>query len=318
MDTILLIISLVMGLLGIIVIFFGYLKDKTSSPYASKILGKRIFTLALVIAILNSIVPLINHCKPKPPPPATKQDVEQLFADYMGKKPNNPPTEEVKSEIEKELKAAFERKKKRALQLYQKGNTAYENNQYKEAISYIKSALEIVKIPSFYFSFGNSYLVTSDFRSALKYYKTALSLYRDNNNRHGEGNVLVNLGSAYYYLGQYDKAIEHYNQALAVAREIGDRNGEGSRLGGLGIVYYSLGQYDKAIGYYNQALAIAREIGDRNGEGNVLVNLGSVYYSLGQYDKAKQHLEQAFLILKEIKSPYAEIVRRKLAELEAR
>lgn len=278
MDTILLIISLVVGLLGIIVIFLGYLKDKTSNQYASKILGKRIFTLVLVIAILNSIVPLINHFKPKPPPPATKRDVKELFIYYMGEKPKNPPAEEVKSEIEKELKAAFERKKKRALQLYQKGNTAYENNQYKEAISHIKSALEIVEIPSFYFSLGNSYLVTSDFRSALKYYKTALSLYRNNN----------------------------------------DRYGEGAGLGGLGNVYYSLGQYDKAIEHHNQALAIAREIGDRYGEGNSLGGLGNIYCSLGQYDKAKQHLEQAFLILEAIKSPYAEIVRRNLAELEAR
>ncbi|MCK5228719.1 MAG: tetratricopeptide repeat protein, partial [Desulfobulbaceae bacterium] len=63
---------------------------------------------------------------------------------------------------------------------------------------------------------------------------------------------------------------------------------------------------------------IAREVGNRYGEGAGLGGLGNIYYSLGQYDKAKQHLEQAFLILEAIKSPYAEIVRRNLAELEAR
>lgn len=51
------------------------------------------------------------------------------------------------------------------------GNKAYENNQFNEAITLFKKAPEIVKIPSFYLSLGNSYFVTGDFRSAMKTYQ---------------------------------------------------------------------------------------------------------------------------------------------------
>ena len=213
MDIIVLIISLVVGILGILIVWLGYQKDKTSIPKAKEILGKRILILTLVIAICSSItIPLINHFKPKPPPAATKQDIEQIVAKYLGEKPQNPPTEEVKNEIKKELKAAFEKQEKRALQLYEKGNKAYDNNQFQDAITHFRSALEIVKIPSFYLSLGNSYLVTSDFKAALTTHQTALNLYRHSKDQKGEGNALDGLGRAYIYLSQYDKAIEHHNE----------------------------------------------------------------------------------------------------------
>jgi len=59
------------------------------------------------MVVLNSTIPLINYFKPTPSPPATKKEVEQLFKKYVGEKPNNPTAEEVKSEIDKELQAAF-------------------------------------------------------------------------------------------------------------------------------------------------------------------------------------------------------------------
>jgi tetratricopeptide (TPR) repeat protein len=278
MDTFILILNLSVGIIGIVLIWFGYQKDKTSKPEAKGILGKRILILTLVVAICNSIaIPLIGHLKEKPPPAATKEDVRQIVAEYMGEKPKNPPVEEVKSEIEKELKAAFEKQEKQALLLYQKGNKAYEQNQFKKAITHFEWALKIVKIPSFYLSLGNSFIVTSDFRKALTTYQTALKLYQAKKDRKGEGNALGNLGLAYYALGQVEKAIEYYEQALAISREIGHRRGEGIRLGNLGNAYRALGQVEKAIEYYKQSL----------------------------------------LIFEEIKSPYAEQVRKWLAELDA-
>ena len=192
--------------------------------------------------------------------------MEALFKQYVGEKPKNPPVEEVKTEIEKELQAAFKKKETEALELYEKGNAAYDNNQFKEAISFLTAAVEIVETASFHFARGNSYLVTSDFKLALQDYEVALGHYKSSENRQGEESILGKLGITYSSLGQYDKAIDYYTQALAIAREIGDRNGEGSHLGNLGLAYRSLGQYDKAIEYKTLALAIFEKIKSPNAE----------------------------------------------------
>ena len=52
MDTIVLIISLVVGILGILIIWLGYQKDKTSIPKAKEILGKRILILITLKKVL--------------------------------------------------------------------------------------------------------------------------------------------------------------------------------------------------------------------------------------------------------------------------
>jgi tetratricopeptide (TPR) repeat protein len=274
--TVIFLLNLSTIFLGILIIWFNYLRTVTPNPDIG-FFAKRGLILGVVIGALNIFIQLINHLKPQPAPPATRQDVEQLFAEYMGEKPKNPPVEEVKSEIEKELKVAFEKQEKKALELYELGDSAYDNNQFQEAITHFKAALEVVKTPSIYLSLGNSLLVTSDFRAALTTYQAALELFKNSKDKKGEGNAL----------------------------------------GGIGLAYYSLGQYDKAIEYYERALAIAREIGDRQGEGSDLGNLGNAYYSLGQYDKARDLYRQAIKILDEIKSPNAEICRKNLALLEA-
>ena len=140
--------------------------------------------------------------------------------------------------------------------------------------------------------------------------------------RRDEGAFLGNLGGAYHRLGQvqadknHPSAIGYYEQALAIAREIGDRRGEGNRLGSLGLAYADLGQVEEAIEYYEQALAIAREIGNRLSEGIHLHNLGDLYKDQGDTSRARQYLREALAIFEEVKSPYAEISRGVLAEVE--
>lgn len=165
---------------------------------------------------------------------------------------------------------------------------------------------------------GFIYDSLGQYDKAIDYYTQALAIAREIGDRKGEGDALAGLGSTYFSLGQYDKAIDYYDRALAVAREIENRQGEGDALAGLGIAYNSLGRYDAAIDYYTQALTISREIGNRQGEGNALGGLGMAYRSLGVDDEAKQFFEKSLFILEEIKDPSAHLVRKWIAELEAK
>ncbi|MBD2261196.1 CHAT domain-containing protein [Pseudanabaena sp. FACHB-2040] len=140
----------------------------------------------------------------------------------------------------------------------------------------------------------------SQYLQALQSWEQALAIYRDIQNRRGEGRALGHLGNAYHNLGDYRRAIEFYEQSLAIAREVSDRGAEGAALGNLGNAYRNLGDYRRAIEFHEQSLEIAREIGDRGAEGAVLGNLGLAYNNLGEYRRAIEFQEQHLEIAREL------------------
>lgn len=161
---------------------------------------------------------------------------------------------------------------------------------------------------------GRAYAELGDARKAIEYHEQALEIDREIGYRRGEGIELGNLGNAYAALGDAKKAIGYYEQALEIAREIGNKQREGVRLCNLGIAYADLGDARKAIDYYEQALVIAREIGDRRGEGNALFNMSLALGSLDKRADAVLLAREALQIYEQIESPYADRVRRQLAE----
>jgi tetratricopeptide (TPR) repeat protein len=203
------------------------------------------------------------------------------------------------------------------------GNAYNDLGEARRAIEYYDQALTIAREigdrraeGADLGNLGNAYRALEEPRRAIEFYDQALAISREIGDRHSEGTWLGGLGLAYARLGEARRAIEFYDQALAIARKIGDRRGEGNHLGNLGLAYALLGEARRAIEFYDQALAISREIGDRRGEGNHLGNLGNAYYLLGEARRAIEYLEQALAIFEEIESPYAERVRRWLADLQ--
>ncbi|MBI3241902.1 MAG: tetratricopeptide repeat protein [Chloroflexi bacterium] len=161
---------------------------------------------------------------------------------------------------------------------------------------------------------GNAWANLGETCKAIEYHEQQLIIVREIGDRRGEGNALGNLGTAWADLGETRKAIEYHEQALAIDREIGDRRGEGQDLGSLGIAYYNLGETRKAIEFYEQHLTIAREIGDRRGESIALWNMSLALDKLGERTQAIAQAEAALKIKEEIEDPWAEKVRKRLAE----
>jgi tetratricopeptide (TPR) repeat protein len=146
---------------------------------------------------------------------------------------------------------------------------------------------------------GLAYTDLGDPRRATQYFEQALTIHRELGGRRGEGATLGNLGVAYRRLGDPRRAIECYEKCLVIAREIGDRRGEGADLGNLGNVYADLGEPGRGIECFQKHLAIARETGDRRGEGTALGNLGSAYSALGDPRRAVQYHGQYLAIAQE-------------------
>lgn len=141
----------------------------------------------------------------------------------------------------------------------------------------------------------------SQFREALQSWEQALAIYRNLQNRGGEGRALGNLGLVYYRLGNSRQALDFYEQSLAIAREIGNYQGEGIVLESLGSIYFNLGDFRRAIEFFEQSLAIAYKIEDYQGQENALLSLGNAYLSLGDYPRAIDFYRQNLALTRRLK-----------------
>ena len=83
------------------------------------------------------------------------------------------------SELEREVKAALDKKRETALLEYQRGKKAHNHHFYEVAIAHFERAIEIIKIPLFYLALGNSFYDIDQKDQAHKNYKIALDLSKE-------------------------------------------------------------------------------------------------------------------------------------------
>lgn len=263
-NIVLLVISIVVGSIGLIISFGGYKKDKTAdNPQAVSKLSIKILVFSVVVIALNTIVvPLIDYFKPTEQL-ATRQDIE-LVVKLIKEKPLNPIKEEVEIELEREIKAALTKKKEEALAEYQRGNDAYHNNFYEVSITHFKNAIKIIKIPSFYLALGNSYSAISQYEPACRNYEKALKLCKESGDKQGEARALLGIGFIYGGKRDFNNALKYEQQALVIAKEIGYKRGEAGVLFSSGIIYARKGDFDNALKCFQQAKEIFIKTGDKS------------------------------------------------------
>ncbi|PZO57851.1 MAG: Fis family transcriptional regulator [Phormidesmis priestleyi] len=156
------------------------------------------------------------------------------------------------------------------------------------------------------FQQGNESFRTSQYRTALEAWQSALKIYRELGDRRREAGLLSNLGSAYWSLGDYQQAIDLHHRSLSIARQISYRRGEAASLSNLGNTYYSLGNYQQAADFHQQSIVIEQEIGNRDGEVISMVALGADYWSLGNYQRAIEIHQESLNLARELDYRLAE------------
>ncbi|MEA5476749.1 CHAT domain-containing protein [Pseudanabaena galeata UHCC 0370] len=207
------------------------------------------------------------------------------------------------------------------------GNTYLILGQYQKAIENFQQSIKISKQLNdrkgeaiSLSNLGNAYLVhyekDVDFylynlqnclgcilnvHEILYSFQKSLDIFRQIDDRNGEGNALGSLGITYFRMHLYEKAVEFYQQSLAIFKQSENLNGEAYSLGNLGLTYNKLGQHEKAIDFYQRSLAIKKQIGDRSGEGLSLKNLGELFDNQNQPKLAIAFYKQSVNVYESIR-----------------
>ena len=133
-----------------------------------------------------------------------------------------------------------------------------------------------------------------DFSNASKQFDDALNAFQDN--RKGEARVHLFKGYIAGSIGETNKAEIEISRALELYREINDKGGEGLALTAMGVRYSSNQDYSRAIEINKDALAIFHAIGDRYSEAVALNAIGEAYQYLREYSSALSYHKNALTL----------------------
>ena len=168
----------------------------------------------------------------------------------------------------------------RAADLYREAGAAYAGIGYR--LGRAKSLLNL----------GEILRLRGDDR-AEDHYREAERLFERERNPVLRARALNGLGDLHRRQGRVEEAVAAHESALELFRQVDDRIGEGWALDGLGAARVAEGCADAALETYTRAAAIFAEAGDRTGGISASNGLGEALCLGGKPDDAAAHFERA-------------------------
>lgn len=155
---------------------------------------------------------------------------------------------------------------------------------------------------------GRVYNGMQDLDKALIYYKQAIQLYKDINDRDLQSRIENNVGYIYKIKGEYDSAQHYLGLSLRQALKVGDSTYMYYPIYNIGSVYLKQHQLDSARKYLTWSWRIAIKDRDNYLASLALIDMGSMHLILNQTDAALEHFTEAYNLANEsgLKSEMAE------------
>lgn len=135
----------------------------------------------------------------------------------------------------------------------------------------------------------------------------ALKLYREINDKSGEGHALTAMGMWYARTEQYGRAIETHVKAQEIFRSIGDQHGEAIALNSIAQAYEFMKEYAKALSYYQRALALFEKTGDADAVAGTPCSIAGAHYLNGNLPQALASYERCLNLSRTAKKLRMEI-----------
>lgn len=219
----------------------------------------------------------------------------EAIYDWQGKRQEQAADLETLSQLASQLGFASQ-----AAVALRQANYALVTNEYAAAEQAAQQAMQFGRIAqdkqlegAGYLLWGKAAMRLASYKEARTYLKNALHLLKESNSSAEEADALMSLGHVLWNQGQLEEAKNNLQEALTIQRNSGNRRGEAGCLNALGAIHSETGDYVTASRFSENVLEICRDIGYRQGETIILRNLGADYHDLGDYEAAQTYLLQA-------------------------
>jgi CHAT domain-containing protein len=127
---------------------------------------------------------------------------------------------------------------------------------------------------------------------ALVEISRALQLYREINDKSGEGLALTVMGSWHSSKQDHNRALEINKEALEIFHAIGDQHSEAIALNGIGQAYHNLSEYANALSFYKNALTLFETTRTLDAASATTCAIASTQYLSGNLDQALASYER--------------------------
>jgi PAS domain S-box-containing protein len=171
-------------------------------------------------------------------------------------------------------------------------------NLYDKALQYVGEARDTMLKYNFRGEYayalnnlGDIYESKEDFKQAIEYYKTALEIEKEMNNLLAISGTLYHLGSAHKKSGAYAVSIDFYNEALLYYKQLDDKRGIANCYLDLGNIYYNTEEYSEALGYLAKSDSIAAIDNHRSIKAESYLFQYQTYKKINNFELAIEYLE---------------------------
>jgi len=138
------------------------------------------------------------------------------------------------------------------------------------------------------------------YKKSLEYYLNSIEIYQSINDKKGLANSYLYIGDSFAYLNSLEKTSEYFFKALDIYKEIGDKLGIAVIYNKLGTINYNQKIYVKALDYYLKSLEIYRVLNDKEGILSSYINIGNVVADQGRLDDGLMYYFKSIKLTKEL------------------
>ncbi|HRE74603.1 MAG TPA: tetratricopeptide repeat protein [Flavobacteriales bacterium] len=193
----------------------------------------------------------------------------------------------------------------------------YYQKNYEEALKYFNQALvtaDETRVGDASLYIGRVFIEKNNYTEAETYLKKALEIGVKNEDNYIISDCYYLLGRIDAFYGESEKAMDEFQKSMALKEQLED--GQGIALCSIHIGNLYLNQKDaaKARNYFYRAITLAKEIGIREELKDAYLGLSNAYHYEQQFDSAFFYLDLHNEVFNELLSEEAS---KKLAKLEA-
>ena len=177
-----------------------------------------------------------------------------------------------------------------------KADSVYEQKRYQDAIveyrhavRYLSGEDHLIKreLGNTYKNIAQSYKRLKDRQKTADFYKNALAIYTELDDKKLMARTLNTLADSERYLGNFVQALDYSNQGLELHKNLDDPDGEAKALNGSGIIYRHIGRYERSLQAIHKAHLYYQKVKNVSGIAKTSNQMGLLYTRLKQFDQAR-------------------------------